>query len=411
MPLTWLRVKETTRAHRFLISAGVAAVVGSTYWVGRVWIDPAVTTYAVARRVIVETVVASGRVVTPFRVEIGSQVTGMVSATPVTEGQNVKAGQTLVTLDDGEAKAAVLQAQVAVAQAEARMRQLRELQLPVADQALRQAEANLSNARAQFERNKRLFESGFLGKAALDDAQRNLDVAETQADSARKQVETARPTGSDYAVARTAMEQARASLQLARARLGYMVIQAPSDGTLIAHTVERGDVVQPGKTLMVLSPTGETQLVLEIDERNLAKLKLGQRALASADAYAAQKFTAEVVYINPGVDAQRGTVEVKLRVPSPPDYLRQDMTVSVDIEIARHVDALVIPTDSIHDALAPSPWVLKVIEGKARRQAVRVGLRGDRVTEIPEGLRQGDLVLAGNAAVRDGQHVRPLMHE
>ncbi len=59
-------------------------------------------------------------------------------------------------------------------------------------------------------------------------------------------------------------------------------------------------MVQPGKVLMVLSPSGETQLVLQIDERNLAKLKLGQKALASADAYPAQRFAAELVYINPG---------------------------------------------------------------------------------------------------------------
>ena len=70
-------------------------------------------------------------------------------------------------------------------------------------------------------------------------------------------------------------------------------------------------MVQPGKVLMVLSPAGETQLVLQIDERNLGRLKLGQRALASADAYPQERFAAELVYINPGVDAQRGTVEVQ----------------------------------------------------------------------------------------------------
>ncbi|MBL0140519.1 MAG: efflux RND transporter periplasmic adaptor subunit [Betaproteobacteria bacterium] len=195
------------------------------------------------------------------------------------------------------------------------------------------------------------------------------------------------------------------------ARLGYSVIRAPSDGTLIARSVERGDVVQPGKDLMVLSPAGETQLVLQIDERNLSKLRLGQSALASADAFAKQKFPAELVYINPGIDAQRGTLEVKLRVPSPPDYLRQDMTVSVDIEIARHADAIVVPTQALHNGLQPAPWVLKVVEGKARRQPVRTGLRGDRFTQVLEGLRAGDVVLEGSAALRDGQHVRPVMNE
>ena len=75
--------------------------------------------------------------------------------------------------------------------------------------------------------------------------------------------------------------------------------------------------------------------MLQIDERNLGKLALGQKALASADAYPDQRFAAVVSYINPGVDITRASVEVKLTVADPPDYLRQDMTVSVDIEVAR----------------------------------------------------------------------------
>ena len=96
------------------------------------------------------------------------------------------------------------------------------------------------------------------------------------------------------------------------------MIRAPVDGTLIARSVEPGNVVQAGKELMVLAPAGETQVVVQIDEKNLAQLKPGQQALASADAFPKERFRAELVYINPGIDALRGAVEVKLRVPEPP---------------------------------------------------------------------------------------------
>jgi HlyD family secretion protein len=409
--LSWANLKAMAGAHWRVLVAILFVAAALAYGLGRQWLGPVVPAYAASRRDVVETVVASGRVAAPFRVDIGSQVTGTVKSVPVSEGQAVKAGQPLVELDDAEARASMLQAQVAVAQAQARLRQLGELQFPVAEQSLRQAEANRGNARAQYERNQRLFESGFIGQAALDDAKRNLDVAETQVESARRQVETARPTGSDHAIAATALEQARASLDAARARLGYMVIRAPRDGTLIARNVEHGDVVQPGKALMVLSPAGETQLVLEIDERNLSKLRIGQRALASADAYATQRFAAELVFINPGVDAQRGTLEVKLRVPDPPEYLRQDMTVSVDIEVGRRTAALTVPTDAVRNAVQPSPWVLKVVDGRVLRQPVRTGLRGERFTEVLQGLAEGDLVLAGKSAAREGQRVRPERRE
>ena len=367
---------------------------------------PRVDVARVVRRDVVQAVVASGRVATPYRVDIGAQIIGTVAEVPVEQGQSVTAGQTLIVLESSEARAAVKQSEVAVAQAEARLRQLRELQLPVADQALRQAEANLTNARVQYERNRKLYESGFVGKSVLDDSQRNLDVAQTQADSARKQVETARPSGSDYALAQTALEQAHATLQMALAKLAYTTIRAPAAGTLIARDVERGDVVQPGKALMVLAPVGETQIVLQIDEKNLSRLKLGQKAIASADAYPTERFPAEVVYINPGVDAQRGTIEVKLTVAKPPEYLRQDMTVSADIEVERHQNSLSLAADAVHDMTGPSPWVLVVRHGSAQRQRVRLGLRGEGAVEILEGLAEGDLVVPTSAGIKPGQRLR-----
>ena len=395
-----------------LVTAALLAVVLLAFGVYRFAFGPSVEVVTVVRRDVVQTVVASGRIETPYRVDIGSQVVGTVAQVPVEQGDRVKAGQTLIVLESSEAEALEKQAELAVTQAQARVRQLRELQLPVADQSLRQAQANLANAQVTYERNKRLYESGYVGKSILDESERALEVARTQVDTARKQVETARPTGSDTAMARAALAQAEASLQAARARLSYTTITAPRDGTLIDRDVERGDVVQPGKVLMVLAPEGETQIVVQIDERNLGRLKVGQPALASADAYANQRFKAEVVYINPGVDAQRGTVEVKLGVPQPPAYLRQDMTVSVDIEVESHPGALAIPADAVRDLGGARPWVLKVNGGRAVRQDVRLGLRGEGWEEALAGVKEGDLLVpADNTGIRPGRHVRPRLRE
>lgn len=384
------------------------------YWVALFILGPKVEVVEAVRREVVQAVVATGRIESPFRVDIGAQVVGTVVRVPVEQGQAVAAGQTLIELDAAEAYALVRQAQAAVIQAEGRLRQLRELQLPVASQSLRQAQANYANARAQFERNRKLFESGFIGQSVLDESQRNLDVAQTQVDTARKQVDTARPQGSDYALAGAALEQANAGLQAARARLAYTRIVAPATGTLIARNVEHGDVVQPGKTLMVLAPSGETQIVVQIDERNIGRLRLAQPALASADAYPDKRFACEVAYINPGVDAQRGTVEVKLRVPEPPQYLRQDMTVSVDIEVARSPKAIALPAEAVRDATGASPWVLRVEgEGMGRRAVrrnVELGLRGTGWVEIRSGVSAGDLVVPTTAPVQPGSRVRPVPH-
>jgi HlyD family secretion protein len=366
-----------------------------------------VEAYEATRGDLVQTVVASGRIMTPQRVSIGAVITERVARIPVEEGQSVRRGEVLIELDDTDERAALAQAQASVAQAEAKLRQLREVALPAAEQGLAQAQANSLQARQAYDRTKTLQERGFIGQSQLDDARRNLDVAESQLRAARLQVQTNGPAGSDFALARTALDQAHANLRSAQAKLEQTVLHAPVDGVLIARSVEAGNVVQAGKELMLLAPGGETQVVVEIDERNLAQLALGQKALGSADAFPGQRFAAELVYINPGIDALRGSVEVKLKVANPPAFLRQDMTASVDIEVAQRADTVIVPTEAVRDATGREPWVLVIRGWRAVRQPVKLGLRGDNRIEVLEGVEPGDeLIPATNGLVKTGQRVR-----
>ena len=319
--------------HRwFALSAAVLIALGS-WQAGRTFFGLAVVVDPVVRGNLVQTVVASGHVETPFRVEISSQMMGTVEDVLVQEGQRVTKGQTLIAIEAGELKAAVVQAEGAVAQAEAHLRQLRELTLPAARESLTQAKATLLNAQQIYDRTADLAKAGYATKASLDDARKNLEVARTQMRTAELQVYTSSVGGSDYVMAETQMNQAQANLDTARSRLGYATIVAPRDGVLISRNVERGTVAQPGKPLLLLAPAGDAQLVLQIDEKNLGLIAVGQKALASADAFPDKTFAAEVTYINPGIDITRASVEVKLTVPAPPDYLRQDMTVSEAVNV------------------------------------------------------------------------------
>ena len=368
---------------------------------------PVVTVRVAERSDIIQTVVASGRVETPQRIDIGSQITATVEAVPVREGQRVKAGQLLIVLDSSEAQAAVAQARAAVLQAQMQLRQLEEVGLPSARLSVNQAQANLQNVQRQYERTKVLRSKEFVGQAQLDDAQHNLDLAQSQLQTAQLQVASMDASGSEVQRAQSVLAQARAGLQIALARQDKARIEAPVDGILIARHVERGDVVQAGKVLMVLSPDGPTQLVLQIDEKSLAQLQIGQIASGSADAYPAKRFSSRLAYINPGVDPQRGSVEVKLDVVQPPVYLRQDMTVSVEIEVARSKDTLVVPATAVRDSSSTSPWVLTVHAERIKRQTVELGARGSGQVEILRGVQPGEhLITSERADLHEGQRVR-----
>lgn len=394
--------------HKWPVLGIALVLIAAGLGLARLLLGPEVVAAAVQRGNLVQTVVASGHIETPYRVEIASQITGTVKDVLVREGEQVHQGQQLVAIEASELQASVVQAEGAVAQAQARVRQLRELTKPAADEALKQAQANLLNAQAAYERASKLAASGYGTKATLDDATKNLDVARTQVRTAELQVFTTSPGGSDFVMAETQLSQALANLNTAQARLGYATIVAPRDGVLITRNVERGTVVQPGKALLVLAPAGDIQIVVQIDEKNLGQLALGQHAMASADAYPDKRFDATLSYINPSVDINRASVEIKLKVDDPPDYLRQDMTVSVDIATARRDDVVIVPARAVNDAAA-APYVLKASGGRAVRQPVKLGLRGVGFYEVIDGLVPGDRVIPLATGVKPDQRIRAVL--
>lgn len=351
-----------------------------------------------------QSVVASGRVRTPERIELASQISGRIVAVHVREGDTVRAGQPLLTLDAAELDAAVAQARAGLAQAESRLRQIGEAGLPLAEQGLRQAEAAAQQAERQFERVRELVARGFYSPAQLDDARRSRDVAASQRESARIQLANQRADGSEARLARHNRDQARAALALAEARLAYATLRTPAAGRVLTRLAEPGDSAQPGKVLLTLAPEGDTELTAQIDEKNLGLLAPGQTALVSADAYPGERFSARLSYIAPSIDAQRGSVEIRLAVPAPPSYLRHEMTVSIDLETARRAETLSLPCDCLRDATG-DPWVLVVREGRTVRQPVRPGLRGGQRCEIREGLAAGEAVLPANAPTRENRRV------
>lgn len=394
---------------RYLLAfAGLALVAAGGWTAARALLGTAVVVERVARADLVRSIVASGHVETPFRVEIGAQITGTVAEVLAEEGQRVARGQKLVAIEARELEAALVQAEGAVAQAEARLRQLTDFALPSARETLAQAEATLRNAQTTHERTAELARNGHAARAALDDSRRALDVAQSQVSAARLLVFTSSPGGSDFVLAQTQRDQALATRETARSRLSYASVVAPRDGIVIARDAERGTVVQPGRRLLVLAPSGDTQLVVQIDERNLGLLAVGQPALASADAFADRRFAARVAHIGAAIDIARASVEVKLVVAEPPGYLRQDMTVSVDIEVARRVATLVLPMGAVRDPRGPSPWVMGLRDGRAARLPVRPGLRGDGAVEILEGIGEGEVAIPIAAGAAIGQRIRPV---
>jgi HlyD family secretion protein len=303
----------------------------------------------------------SARVATLSRVDVGSTVTGRVAQVTVREGAQVQRGEVLVRLETDELQAALAQA--------------------VASE--RQADATLQAARATLQRAEQLVKQNFYSAAQLDEARRALDVAVAQQGAAR------------------------AAVTAARARLEQARIEAPAEARVLARMVEPGQIVQPGKALLTLALAGPTQLVAQVDERFLDQLQVGQNASVVADAFAQRRFAARVLSIAPLVDAQRGAIEVKFALlQEAPAFLREDMTLSVEVETGRRAAALTLPLGTLRQSTGDSASVLVVAsDGTLQARTLRLGLRTLAAVEVREGLQAGDAVLMDSAAFKAGQRI------
>jgi HlyD family secretion protein len=359
----------------------------------RGWQGPQVEGYVINAMPLVQTVVATGRVVTESRAQISSEITAVVLERRVEEGDAVLPGDILLVLRADDIVAQRRQAETALTALSSSTR-------PQAEVALERAQTQLAQAERETARRRDLAARSLLSAEALEQAVQVESVA-------RSAVEAARLTALALAPGNVEEQQLRERLAALQAQLDKTEVRAQVAGTVLTRAVEPGDLVQPGRVLFTIALAGGTEIHVPFDERNLARLALQQEAMAITDAYPDRPFPARISFIAPSIDPQRGTVEVRLAVDAVPDFLRQDMTVSVNVETGRREQALAVPNDALTDVQDDQARVLLLRDGRVQGQVVTLGLRGLAMTEVLSGLSPGDAVLAdATALLADGARVR-----
>ena len=379
---------------RTLVLIVVVAVVAAGAWWWLAGRPVAVELVAPTRGPVKQTLAIIGRVAPPAEVQFSARAPTSVTQTPVDEGDHVEAGQLLVHMDDAEALALVTQAEAAVAQAEAQTKQVRSVASKTASANLKEARAQLAEAQRISKQDNSLFTSGNLTADQLDRSKTAVTVARSRARAAELAAAATSKKGSQWQAAVAAQAFAEAGLIAARTRAEQLSVRAPAPGIVRKRHVEVGASVQPGTPLLTLVLDGPQELLIEPDEKNLALLVEGAPALASAEAFAERTFDATLSRIAPSVDPARGTIEVRLAVPEPPDYLRTDMTVSVDIVVDEADDALLIPATAVVDLATPSPWVMVIANRRTEKRSITLGLRGAEQVEIVDGLDEGTKIIS-----------------
>jgi multidrug efflux pump subunit AcrA (membrane-fusion protein) len=358
----------------------------------------------VARRTLSSNVQATGlvRARTGAEVKVGARISGRVERLFANVGDRVKQGAPIARLDDRDLRARAARAAADLAAAKAQLALVRRGARPeeIAEVAatLAQAEAEERLAETQARRSGALVEKGFVGQEDADRTQRDLAVAQAKSAGARSRLELARRrfVDEDVAVAEARVQQAEASLAEAQALVSFATLTAPIDGVIAQVSTQAGETVSAGMaapTFVTLIDLERLEVAVYVDEVDIGRVRVGQKATFTVDAFPGEEFAGTVTAIYPRAVIQSNVVNyiTTVAIENPDGKLKPDMTANVTVSLDERKGVLAVPDRALRRERGRT--VVFVAKGAgAEPREVKVGLRGGGMAEIVSGLAEGERV-------------------
>lgn len=368
---------------------------------------------SVQRRDLVAAVSATGKVTAMVgaEVRVGSRVSGRVQRLHANIGDTVQAGQVVAELEKDDQQALLEQRRAELKVAEARLSSvetLRPREVQKAEAALADVEATAELAKTEFGRQSALLACGLIAKQTLDSATKERDVTEARVVSARRELELAKQRYiEDLKSARAQIEQAAAAVRVLEAQVEYATIRAPIPGIISAVSTQAGETVAAGLNspiFVIIIDLRKLQVDAFVDETDIGKIRVGQKATFTVDSYPDRDFNATVQAIYPKAVIMDNVVyyDVVLHIDEPlTGQLRPEMTTNVIISLDARKGVLAAPLRAVSREQGKSVvYVLR--DGQAVRQTVKVGWKDPDWIEIVSGLKENDKVLIRSTAKATG---------
>lgn len=405
----------------------------------------------VRRGTLVATVNATGAISPLREAGLAFSATGPLAKLDVKQGDVVKAGQVLAQLDtrtlefqlaQAEANLAAAQAkldqlknpspsdvaaaQASVASAEAALAQLKSPtpnDLAIAKADLEKAQAAVARAQADYDRiggasNPFIAttpQALALQQATLDYQKAvalynaKVNPTESQLKQAQAALEQARaqlaklisPSPNDIKAAQANVDQARAARDLAKARVDDAIIRAPFDGIVTRVEFDLGSFVSAGRTVVTIADTSELRVKLNIDETDIARLKVGQEVTLGLDAYPDVTLSARVTDVAASAMTIQGVVNYIVTVTINPGEVpvKIGMTANANIVVVQKDNVLLVPNRAVRASGSKRYVTVQKADGRTEEVEVKLGMANDLETEVISGLSEGQPVFISGAQV------------
>jgi HlyD family secretion protein len=340
---------------------------------------------AIEKGDVARSVVATGKIQPLAKVEIKSKASGIVKRLFVDDGDRVKEGQVLAELDREQLEAAVREARANLLAAEAAWERNKiEAEGP-----------DLPFLKTALERARKLYADGLIAPSLLEDADKAWQMGLNKQTAAKSQA----------AVSKAEVAKARAALERYETDLCYATIMSPMDGLVLSRDVEVGDAVSSilvlgsqATLVMMLGDVSEVYVLGKVDEADIGRVYMGQRARIVVESFKDKSFEGKVTKISPlGKEKDNVTTfEVRVSIQNPGGELKTNMTANAEIILEEKKAVLLVPESAVLYDKERKPS-LEVPDPKAdggkRKVAVKLGISNGVKTELVEGLKEGDKVV------------------
>jgi HlyD family secretion protein len=379
-----------------LLAGGYAAVKASLRPNNK--IDPSKLA-EISRGSIARSVVATGKIQPRAKVDVKSKASGIVQRILVDYGDWVKQGQVLVELDKVELRARVREAR---AQLEAAQAAEQSAEAALQRNQVDAEGPDLPFLKSAMQRAQKLHENGLIARSVLEDAEKAYQLALNKQLSAMRSVAVTR---AEVARARAQVSQAQAALERAEEDLSNSTITSPMDGLVLSRNVEVGDAVSSilvlgsqATLLMTLGDVSDVYVLGKVDQADIGKIYLGERARIVVESFKDKKFEGAVTKIAPlGVEKDNVTTfEVRVSIKNPTGELKANMSANAEIILEEKPDVLLVPEGAIvydknrnASVEVPDP----AMEKGRRSVPVKLGISDGVRTELLAGLKPGDKVI------------------
>lgn len=366
---------------------------------------------------------ATGYIVTAHKIEVAAKVVGRVAWIGIEKGDHVSQGQVLVRLEDDEYRARLLEAQGQWESLKAKLQELengsRPEEIARAKADYEEASADMVNAGITLQRTRELAKAGVLSQQALDDAQGKYDSLVAKTASLQNSYLLARRGTRQEEIdsMRAQVRQAKGELDYAQTQLDATEIRAPVSGVILERNVEKGEFVTTGFVgdkgakgyVLSMADLGDLEVELDIGQNDFAKIKPDEPAVVTTDAYPDRRYQGEIHEIAPEANRQKATVQVKVRIDKPDEYLRPEMNATVAFLATKPRGGIAsvrklpyVPASAIQQG-----YVFLIENDHVRKRPVQTATSTPQGVPIVKGLSGGEeLVLNPSAQMKDGQRVR-----